>query len=64
MVMYEATYYIPWELGIGHSVFIPSIKHKDTFGEVQRCYASEKYKLTWEERIESGVLGIRVWRVS
>lgn len=63
MALRGAFYYLPLELGIGHSIFVPSLKHKDTFEEVHRCYAPEGYKMVWEERIEAGVLGIRVWRV-
>lgn len=63
MAVLGVTYALPAELGIGHSFFVPSLKHKDTFEEVQRCYVIAGYTLTWEERTERGLLGIRVWRV-
>ena len=64
MTVLGVSYYLPAELGIGHSFFIPSLKHKDTFEEIQRCYKVAGYTLTWEERIENDLLGIRVWRVA
>jgi hypothetical protein len=58
-----AAFLVPAYLGLNHSFFIPSLKHKRTFAGVLQHYASEEYTLIWEERIEQGVLGIRVWRV-
>lgn len=55
---------IPLGLGIGHSFFIPSLKPKETYAYIVRHYYGEEYTLAYEERIEQGVLGIRVWRVA
>ena len=57
-----ATVAVPSKLGVGHSFFVPSIKHKETYNVILSSYASRGYRLTWAERIECGVLGIRVWR--
>lgn len=58
-----ATLLIPKVLGIGHSFFVPALKPKVTFGLISNSYSAQNYKLTYEERIEIGVLGIRIWRV-
>lgn len=42
---------------------MPSLSHKMTFGEVQKHYELVKYTLRYAERVEGGLLGIRVWRV-
>lgn len=55
---------VPLGLGIGHSFFVPSLKPQDTYGRIYEYYLGEGYSLTYEERIEHGVLGIRVWRVA
>jgi hypothetical protein len=55
---------VPFGLNVNESFFIPSLKHKETFHKVADYYSSHLYKLVWSERIESGVLGIRVWRVA
>jgi hypothetical protein len=55
---------IPPKLEVGHSFFVPSIKHKDTYNAVGITYRKYGYALTWAERIERGVLGIRVWRTA
>lgn len=58
-----ARYRIPEALGVGYSFFLPCLKHKATFAAVTKAYSKEGYKFTWADRIEDGMLGIRVWRV-
>lgn len=55
---------VPPGLGLGHSFFIPSLKPKETHAYIVHHYYGEEYTLTYEERVEQGVLGIRVWRVA
>lgn len=55
-----AEFDIPDALAPLQSFFIPSLKHKETFAAVDRHYKN-RYPLVWAERIENGVLGIRVW---
>lgn len=55
---------IPPALGIGHSFFVPSLKPRETYGYIIQHYYGEEYELTYDERVEHGVLGIRVWRVA
>lgn len=54
---------IPPRLEIGHSFFVPALKAQVTFNAIAMGYRPCGYQLTFEERIERGVLGIRVWRV-
>lgn len=55
---------VPRTLDVGHSFFLPSLKHSVTFNAVCLHYRNFSYDLTWAERVESGVLGIRVWRTA
>jgi len=59
-----AEFNVPFGLNVNESFFIPSLKHKETYHRVADYYSPHLYKLVWAERIESGVLGIRVWRVA
>lgn len=56
-------YQVPPLLGINHSFFMPCLKCRDTYAAVAKYYTRSGYKLVWAEKIEQGVLGIRVWRV-
>lgn len=58
-----ADYKLPRDLKINSSFFMPALKPKETYEVVVEYYKPFHYKLTWSERIEGGVLGIRVWRV-
>lgn len=60
----SAVFRVPRTLHVGHSFFLPSLKHQKTFNAVRLHYYNLAYTLTWAERIEGGVLGIRVWRVA
>ena len=53
----------PQVLGIGHSFFVPALKPKVALNCTTAAYARQGYKFAHDERIEMGVLGIRVWRV-
>lgn len=59
-----AVFRVPRTLGIGHSFFIPALKGQVTFAAVRDHYKPFRYELTWAERVEQDVLGIRVWRVA
>lgn len=56
-------YNVPVELERNTSFFVPTLRPKGMFRAVRKHYQKYKYELVWEERIEEGVLGIRVWRV-
>lgn len=56
-------YQLPVELDIGQSFFLPTLRPKGVFTLVEKHYRGRAYRLTWEERIERALLGIRVWRV-
>ncbi len=56
-----ARFELPATLSPYQSFFVPSLKHKETFAEITRYYSRYSYPLIWAERIEEGVLGIRVW---
>ena len=60
----SAVFKVPRTLDIGHSFFLPALKHQATFNAVRLHYHNLSYDLTWAERVENGVLGIRVWRVA
>lgn len=59
----EVRFRVPEWLEIGQSFFLPCLKAEELGGKVQRHYARTTMRVTWEERIEAGYLGIRVWRV-
>lgn len=56
-------YGMPSYLEMGHSIFLPCLNTKKVFKEVKRHYAPWGWSLIWAERVEAGLLGIRVWRV-
>lgn len=55
-----ARFNLPDALVPHQSFFIPCLKHKETFAAIERHYRN-MYPLVWAERIENGMLGIRVW---
>lgn len=57
-------YQVPPTLGLGHSFFLPVLDSKRAMEAVREHYRPQKYALVWEERIETGMLGIRVWRAA
>ncbi len=63
MWMDGVPYRLPGWMDEGTSFFIPSLDHLRTIGAVRMHYGPFRFRLGWKERIESGVLGIRVWRV-
>ncbi len=50
-------------MAVNDSFFLPTLTPKKAFTAVSRYYSKKKYRMTYVERIESGMLGIRVWRV-
>jgi hypothetical protein len=60
----SAKFKVPRTLGIGYSFFLPALKGQAAFLAVRSHYRIFDYQLTWDERIEDEVLGIRVWRVA
>lgn len=62
IVINGAQYRMPQWLDVGTSIFLPSVNHRMTYAAV-REWAPWGWKLTWRERIEGGLLGIRVWRI-
>jgi len=60
----SAVFRVPRTLGIGHSFFLPALKPQMVFNAVRVHYHTLRYTLAWVERVEGGVLGIRVWRMA
>ena len=58
-----AQFAVPAVLGLNQSFFMPCLKPKEIFPQVVGHYSGHGYNLIWAEKIEAGVLGIRVWRV-
>lgn len=56
-------YHIPPFLGVNYSFFLPTLNPEAAFKAVNKHYSPQGYKLTWVERIEQNLLGIRVWRL-
>ena len=58
-------YKIPALLAVGDSIFLPCLDRHVTMQKLRNYYGfyGLGYKLTFEERVERGLLGIRVWRV-
>ena len=61
--IHGVVYRVPGWLDVGTSFFIPSLDHQYTLTVLRMHYSPLNIRLGWHERIESGVLGIRVWRV-
>lgn len=57
-------YRVPGELEIGWGFFMPGLAHKRMMQAVRKHYAALGYRLDWVSRVESDLLGIRVWRVA
>ena len=55
-------YQIPEVLNHNESIFLQTLRPKGMFNAVNKYYREHDYGVVWEERIEDGVLGIRVWR--
>jgi hypothetical protein len=64
MAVDGVSYKLPQWLNEGCSIFLPSINHKRTMKKLRRHYEERGWSLRYEERIEGGKLGIRVWRVA
>ena len=57
------TYRMPEWLDEGYGFFMPCLNATQAIQAVRRHYAPLKFRLEYTERVESGLLGIRVWRV-
>ena len=63
--VYGVHYRLPIHMAIGDSFFMPCLDRQATMKVIRSHYRRfNKYRLTYEERIERGLLGIRVWRVA
>ncbi len=49
---------------VGQSFFMPTLDTQGATRAVQRHYSYQEYKVVTSERIESDLLGIRVWRTA
>lgn len=58
------TYRVPPTMIVGQSFFLPVLDTQVAGRAVQRHYAPQGYKFVASERIEMGLLGIRVWRTA
>lgn len=57
------TYRLPEWLDEGYGFFMPCLSPAKTAQAVRKHYAPLKIRLEYVERIESDLLGIRIWRV-
>jgi hypothetical protein len=57
-------YRVPPTMIVGQSFFLPVLDTQAAGRAVQRHYAPQDYKLIASERVEMGLLGIRVWRAA
>lgn len=64
LVIDGVQYRVPPMLEIGHSFFLPVLDGKRVMVTVRAHYQPQGYIFVWDEREESGLLGIRVWRVA
>ncbi len=55
-------YRLPQWLEPGQSFFVPCLEARSMAWVLVHRYSRVGFKLTWAERIEDGMLGIRVWR--
>lgn len=65
--VHGVAYAVPHYLAIGDSFFVPCLDIPVTYKEIRLHYIRgrpKRYSLTYEERIERGLLGIRIWRVA
>lgn len=64
LVIKGAVFQVPVDLGLHNSFFIPALRPKETANAVTRHYSAYEFKFVWAQRVENGVLGIRLWRVA
>lgn len=55
-------YRLPQWMEPGQSFFVPCLDARSMGSVMAMRYSRLGWKLTWAERIEQGLLGIRVWR--
>lgn len=55
-------YRLPQWLEPGQSFFVPCLDARSMAGSIVNRYSRIGFGLAWAERIEQGLLGIRVWR--
>jgi hypothetical protein len=53
---------LPQWLEPGQSFFVPCLEARSMAWVLVHRYSRVGFKLTWAERIEDGMLGIRIWR--
>lgn len=60
-----AHFTVPDKLDIGDSFFVPALNPTLTMVHIDTHYRKRRlYKLTSSQRVEKGILGIRVWRIA
>ncbi len=62
VVIRGVKYRLPQWLEPGQSFFVPCLDARSMAGSIVNRYTYIGFKLAWAERIEQGMLGIRVWR--
>ena len=55
-------YRLPQWMEPGQSFFVPCLDARSMGSVMSGRYSRLGWKLTWAERIEQGLLGVRVWR--
>lgn len=59
------TLVVDWEkFTPGASVFIPTMRHRDTIKHLLRAANLEPQDIQFRVRVEDGQYGVRVWRLS
>lgn len=61
-VIRGVAYYLPQWMEPGQSFFVPCLDARSMGTAMTIRYSRMGWKLAWAERIEEGLLGIRVWR--
>lgn len=55
---------IKWDkMVVGSSVFIPCIDTDEARGQVRKIADSKGWKIDYRVRVESGNMGVRIWRL-
>jgi len=54
---------VEWaDMAVGTSIFIPCIDTTKAKGQLKTVFKAKKWEHSMDIRVESGLLGVRVWR--
>jgi len=55
---------VNWErMSIGASIFVPCIDTEEAIAQATRIFEAKNWKLEHRVRVESGKIGLRIWRI-